>query len=424
MEEKKEYYFSYERIHRWLNVLKSVNRASLHPDTTELSTLCSEIRLGNIGDYNEVEWNRFGISADSIPTLLGENFRQEKQTCPTIEIVRVLVYWRDHAQEVLLAASDIGEINRFEVECCKAIERLVPKCVEEYENQLKKELGEYASDLEEVLNIITFGDKLYLSALKEQQETWKDYFESEEWKIIFEQGLKGTEDIQDALFSNTEHSPFPYPFITLVTYSLYLDILRQLDENKEPDLDKIFRDARGLFIHYSGRYISPTNNSITLALWLLVIILQVDRGADERRPEKNELYIDWSKRIASEIELHPHGTYNIPALFEDIDAIVEKVLSIGDVDENEVSSITPDDSIFRTNSMDYELCKEKLLYILNNSSTKLEVCRKLRDQKNSVYFNTNQQNTLMARILNTWVPLISNQKNKQWVFKDDDFRKT
>ncbi len=425
MEAKKEYYFSYDRVHRWLNILKSANRSSLHPDISDLSLLCSEIRLGSIGDYNEVEWNRFGINADSIPTLLGENFRQETEPCPAIEIVRVLVYWRDHAREVLADDSDSDEISRFEEACCNAIEKLSPKCKDEYMNQLKEELGEYASDLEGILDIITFGDKLYLKSLKEQQETWKDYFESEEWKIIYDQCLEGTEMVLEGLFSSTEHSPFPYPFIVLVAYRLYLDILRLIDKGEDPDMDKIFRDARGLFVHYSGRYIKPTQNSITLALWLLVVILQVDRGADERRPEKNELYIDWAKRIASEVEHHPHGSYHIHELFEPIDDIVKKILAVEDAEgeENIASSVAPDDSLFLANSMGFELCKEKLLSILNNSSTKLEVCRKLKDKSNAIYFNMEHKRTDLARILNTWVPLITNSKNKKWEFTDDDFRK-
>ena len=115
IEHKKEYFFSFDRIHRELKHLRS-KYYDKYKNISELDLLCSQyLYYERIGYYNEVEWHRFGISCKSLPHMLD-------LITGKIECLRVLVYFRDHPHDIL---SDDSQIAEFEMLCCERINELM-----------------------------------------------------------------------------------------------------------------------------------------------------------------------------------------------------------------------------------------------------------------------------------------------------------
>lgn len=422
-ETSKEYYFSYDKLHKQLNAYCSVSKEMFNRDSTEFDVLCLEIWYSAIGDYSEVEWHRLGINTESIVILTG-GYSAQNIPCLAMDILHVLVYWRDHAHEVLPPDEDDVSAKLFEIECCKLIKEYKTICEVELQSQ-REELGEWGKYLDGPMYVSVYGNDYVVDKVKDIQHFMTEYMESEEWRIIWENCPENKEDI--------DHGPFPYAMIVHLAIMKYGDIMDMLHSYTDKktineyithfDFEALRIEIRGLFVKLSGRYIAIDNGVIVLVLWLISLFLLTDRDYTDRKEKYFSIYKQLSENILFYIE-NLKTSYVVAGLRQANNLVAEVLMSnLKEVPE-EKQSIAPDDSIFRVNSMDYEMCKEKLLYILNNSRTKLEVCRKLKEQRNSIYFNTNQQNTVLARILNTWVPLITNQKNKRWEFKDDDFRKS
>jgi hypothetical protein len=124
IEHKKEYFFSFDRIHKELKHLMSQNYDD-YKIFSELDLLCGHyLGRGRIGYYDEVEWYRFGITTESLSKmmiLIGY---------PT-ECLKVLVYFRDHPHDILGEDVDDAELKEFEMTCCKGIHNYMKPIMEE-----------------------------------------------------------------------------------------------------------------------------------------------------------------------------------------------------------------------------------------------------------------------------------------------------
>lgn len=421
-EDPKDYYFSYDKLHKQLNAYCSVSNESFDRDSTEFDVLCNEIWYSTIGDYSEVEWQRLGINTESFAILTGA-YSTRNIPRLAMDILHVLVYWRDHAKEVLPPDEDDVTAKLFEIECCKLINEYKSICEEELQLQ-REELGEWGKYLDGPMWVSVYGNDYVVEKVKDLRLFMTEYMESEEWKIIWENCPENKEDI--------DHGPFPYAMIVHLAIMKYADIIDMLNAYTEKlspgnltsiiDLETLRKEIRGLFVKLTGRYIALDNGVIALVFWLISLFLLTDRDYAERKVKYASFYRQLSDDILFFIE-NLKTSYVVPGLRQANEIIAEALQSLTDEEVEKNSPVAPDDSLFLANSMGFELCKEKLLSILNNSSTKLEVCRKLKDKSNAIYFNMDQKRTDLARILNTWVPLITNPKNKKWEFTDDDFRK-
>lgn len=118
IEHKKEYFFSFDRIHKELNHLRS-KQYEEYKIFSELDLFCG-MYLGHerIGYYDEVEWHRFGITSEALPhmlLLIGDQ----------LECLRVLVYFRDHPRDILGEDVDNKVLREFELNCCQEINQIM-----------------------------------------------------------------------------------------------------------------------------------------------------------------------------------------------------------------------------------------------------------------------------------------------------------
>ena len=121
---QKEYFFSFDRIHKELKHLMSQNYDD-YKIFSELDLLCGHyLGRGRIGYYDEVEWCRFGITTEALSKmmiLIGY---------PT-ECLKVLVYFRDHPYDILGENVDDAVLKEFEMTCCQGINNYMKPIMEE-----------------------------------------------------------------------------------------------------------------------------------------------------------------------------------------------------------------------------------------------------------------------------------------------------
>lgn len=97
-----------------------------YENANELDMLTQLLSREQIIDYNEVEWSAFRNA------LTGDGLNQfAERIIPRYELIRVLAYLRDFAQEQLFKPDDdIAQVEQFEKECA----RLIHKNLRESEN--------------------------------------------------------------------------------------------------------------------------------------------------------------------------------------------------------------------------------------------------------------------------------------------------
>ena len=130
MEEKK-YYYSYRKVHEELKHYLSVD-FDQYAEATELEILCRDYlsieRVGNKA-YSEIEWPKFGVTSRHLKKII-------RWINNSLEGLRVMVYFRDHPQEILGAEADENSVRAFERACCKEVSEIM----KDYKNQ-REEYG-------------------------------------------------------------------------------------------------------------------------------------------------------------------------------------------------------------------------------------------------------------------------------------------
>lgn len=129
MEEKKEYYFSYAKIHDDLKHYLSVN-FDKYAEATELEILCEDYlapeRVGNHA-YGEIEWHKFGVTSRHLKKIIG-------WLNNPMESLRVMVYFRDHSQEILGQEADESAVRAFERACCKEVNEIMKMYADQHDD--------------------------------------------------------------------------------------------------------------------------------------------------------------------------------------------------------------------------------------------------------------------------------------------------
>lgn len=118
----REYFFSYKKIHDELKHELSCNYER-YKDVGELDILCCwYLGAERVGDYSQVEWNRFGINAKNLPQITANIDN-------SFESLRVLVYFRDHPADILGEDAEVKDLQHFERSCCRAISEIMQQYV-------------------------------------------------------------------------------------------------------------------------------------------------------------------------------------------------------------------------------------------------------------------------------------------------------
>ena len=430
MEEKKAYYFSYERYHRLLNIMRSVSKLPNVFELTEFDILCSDISHGLIGDYGEVEWKRFGIGMDSFEKLLNSGFstplpRQD------LERLRALVYWRDHVRELFPEDTKAEKLEKFELECCKQIYSMLPICEEEIARaKSKDDLGRWVGYIMEPVNVSIHGDETYKKVLSYLKEVQREELESEEWQIIHSHLPHWDED-------EINHSPFPIEMIIKAARHMSLLVCENLGKKlpsptlKSTDVGTLFNELRGQFVLTSGRYIAREDAALTYAIWLTCVYMLIESQNEPYYPK----VLRKSKNLLDYIKVIQGGDhYPVASLEDDITQIMrdlaerKKAQTASNAEEqeetpSEVPLVKPDSSFFGE-KFSPDVCEAELLRILNGARTKAAACRGILTYADAGYFvlsdKTDQEK---AAAINPWLALTNKKDNPKFVLTEHDFCK-
>lgn len=439
MEEKKAYYFSYERYHRLLNIMRSVSKLPNVFELTEFDILCSDISHGLIGDYGEVEWKRFGIGMDSFEKLLNSGFstplpRQD------LERLRALVYWRDHVRELFPEETGAEKLEKFEVECSKQIRSMLPICEEEIARaKSKDDLGRWVGYIMEPVNVSIHGDETYKKVLSYLKEVQREELESEEWQIIHSHLPHWDED-------EINHSPFPIEMIIKAARHTSLLVWENIDKTisseedivdtipslmlKNTDAGTLFDELRGHLVFTSGRYIAKEDAALTYAMWLTCVYILIDSQDEPYYEEASRI----SKELLAYIKTIQGEDYPVVSLEYDIWEIMsdlkerKKGQTASNAEEqeetpSEVPLVKPDSSFFGE-KFSPDVCEAELLRILNGARTKAAACRGILTYADAGYFvlsdKTDQEK---AAAINPWLALTNKKDNPKFVLTEHDFCK-
>lgn len=252
-EEIKKYYFSYDTIRQYLRLSRRVSRSEEFERLTPFDELCFLLHNENIGfdAYGEIEWHALGITTDKLETMAQIIEKPD-------EIVRVFTYLSDHANEVLPNTTTQKEIEYFELEC----DRIVNKTIKDNPSPIK---GGYDEN-KPYLHMIA------LNMAKPHAE-WE-----ERDKIIFEHMEKPS----NYAYTNL----FPYEAIDFAAESslgLIVSLIRS-GEVKEPNIDSIIPNIRAGISMFSYRPIRSHWEAIEQSLYVFSVL------AKEKTKEENDIY--------------------------------------------------------------------------------------------------------------------------------------
>jgi len=403
MEEKK-YYYTYERLHKELMIELSKDYET-YSKATELFLLCTRyLHCERIGNYNEVEWNRLGISKKSIPALYS-------MVGDWWETIRVLVYWRDHANRIINESSS-DDIIQFERACCKEIDKL------RFE-WMKDEIFFSKFPHPNTYQIINGLDNPKLNSA-----------DLLTWGI----GIKQLADFLPTHSEDDEHSPFHTSIILDVALEgVWLVYHWSKDHIRVCDLKPVLV---GAVFERTNRIISSDGIIMSKILFAISVLLETECYKSFRNEDYiqayhdlsielmnytrsvHELFDEWTKPLGTAIKALSH--FKESDFYQEfIETPIVEMPTL-----TEATNENPNTSIFRSD-VDAQLCKEKLLDILNHNTCKAEVYRELKDlHDKNLYFNIGTKYAPLARVLNTWIPLTIHKDDKKWIFRGDDFSKT
>ena len=409
-QEKTEYFFSYEKVRQKLRITRRVSRHNKFPELTTLDELCYMFNFEQVGydAYGEVEWRAFNITTDKLDKMA---FIIEKPD----EIVRVFTYLSDHAADVLPLTAVQDEIEKFELEC----DRIVNKTIQDNPSPI---MGGYDEN------------KPYLGMIARNMA--KPYGEwSKRDKIIFEHMDKRSDYAYTNLF------PFEALYFA-ATSSLGLMVnLIDTGEIKEPSIQAILPNLRAAISMFSYRPVRQHSEPIEQALYVLSIL------AREKAQIETDLYdeisleaIDYVReKYAKDIESNVlEAMYDLaeykrtnpepepqeePVPFVRIQESTDSPKPKKQKEPKKVKNQDeqPNSSFFAiSDTMTYETCAKELLRIINSNKWKSDICRQLTSAASSLYFNFGDKtDDEKARAINPWVK----KAGKDLVFTGEDFRK-
>lgn len=251
--EQKIYYFSYDTIRQSMRISRRLSKSEDFNRLTALDELYFLLHSEHVGfdAYGEIEWRAFGITKDKIEKMAQTIEKPD-------EIVRVLTYLSDHASEVLLNTATQKEIEEFELEC----DRIVNKTIKENPSFVK---GGYDEN-KPYLHMIA------LNMAKPHAE-WE-----EQDKIIFEHMNKPS----NYAYTNL----FPFEAIYFAAESSLTLIVSIINKEKPGifDIESIIPNLRAGISIFSYRPIRSHWEAIEQSLYVLSVL------AREKSKEENDMY--------------------------------------------------------------------------------------------------------------------------------------
>jgi len=252
-QEQKKYYFSYDTIRQSMRISRRLSKSEDFNRLTALDELYFLLHSEHVGfdAYGEIEWRAFGITKDKIEKMAQTIEKPD-------EIVRVLTYLSDHASEVLLNTATQKEIEEFELEC----DRIVNKTIKENPSFVK---GGYDEN-KPYLHMIA------LNMAKPHAE-WE-----EQDKIIFEHMNKPS----NYAYTNL----FPFEAIYFAAESSLTLIVSIINKEKPEifDIESIIPNLRAGISMFSYRPIRSHWEAIEQSLYVLSVL------AREKSKEENDMY--------------------------------------------------------------------------------------------------------------------------------------
>lgn len=241
VQKPKEFYFSYDKVRQQLRISRRVSRKEDPKEYTTLDALCYMLNGEQVGydAYGEVEWRAFGVSKDKVEHMA---WIIEKPD----EVVRVFTYLSDHAKEVLPTDASQDEIESFEYEC----DRIVNKTIQDNQSPLT---GGYDEN------------KPYLHMIA--MKLAKPYAEwSKRDKIIFEHMDKP----HDYAYTNL----FPFEALYFAAASSLELMVSLIDhgEIKAPTIEPILPNLRAAISMFSYRPVRQHREPIEQALYILSVL--------------------------------------------------------------------------------------------------------------------------------------------------------
>lgn len=414
----KGFYFSYDKVRQQLRISRRVARKEDPKEYTTLDALCYMLNSERVGydAYGEVEWRAFGISKDKVERMA---WIIEKPD----EVVRVFTYLSDHAKEVLPADASQDEIESFEYEC----DRIVNKTIQENQSPLT---GGYDEN------------KPYLHMIA--MKLARPYAEwSKRDKIIFEHMDKP----HDYAYTNL----FPFEALYFAAASS-LELMASLIESgkiKEPEISPILPNLRAAISMFSYRPVRQHREPIEQALYILSVLArekaQVECDMYDEIAIAATIYVreKYSKDIEGNVTEAMYALGEYKRKHNDVQPQEEHVPIVivrqePEADENpkqkpnkptkpkepkkEGTSVETDSSFFAiTEKITYEICKTELINIIKNNRYKADICRQITCAANSIYFKFGDKtDDEKAEAINPWIKVAG----KNLVFTGEDFRKS
>ena len=251
--EQKIYYFSYDTIRQSMRISRRLSKSEDFNRLTALDELYFLLHSEHVGfdAYGEIEWRAFGITKDKIEKMAQTIEKPD-------EIVRVLTYLSDHAGEVLLNTATQNEIEEFELEC----DRIVNKTIKENPSFVK---GGYDEN-KPYLHMIA------LNMAKPHAE-WE-----EQDKIIFEHMNKPSNYAYTNLF------PFEAIYFAAETSLTLIVSIINKEKPEIFDIESIIPNLRAGISMFSYRPIRSHWEAIEQSLYVLSVL------AREKSKEENDMY--------------------------------------------------------------------------------------------------------------------------------------
>lgn len=249
----KKYYFSYDTIRQYMRISRRLSKSKDFNRLTALDELYFLLHSEHVGfdAYGEIEWRAFDITKDKIEKMAQAIEKPD-------EIVRVLTYLSDHAEEVLLNTATQKEIEEFELEC----DRIVHKTIKENPSFVKSGYDENKPYLHMIA----------LNMAKPHAE-WE-----EQDKIIFEHMNKPS----NYAYTNL----FPFEAIYFAAESSLTLIVSIINKEKPKilDIESILPNLRAGISMFSYRPIRSHWEAIEQSLYVFSVL------AREKSKEENDMY--------------------------------------------------------------------------------------------------------------------------------------
>lgn len=276
MKEKKAYFYSFDKIHAELKLYLSVDYER-YAQATELEILCRDYlypeRIGNQA-YCEIEWSMFGVTSRHLKKIIG-------WINNPLEGLRVMVYFRDHPQEILGAEADEKTVRAFEHACCKEVSEIMNN----YKYQRQEQ--DYPSAHE-----IIYG-------------CWYQYYELEEIKYCG----KGTQLIAKKLpygvRPDGQYLPFNVYKLVEIGIEMHDRLLTNINHTPQElldgeisgwfNVDDFVVETRKRLISREQRLLPEDDNwPLLQTLFVVAVLLLTERDAEEKKKNLKPLYQELS----------------------------------------------------------------------------------------------------------------------------------